>query len=312
MATPHGHAMKVVVHRTGLSPHVIRMWEKRYAAVTPQRTSTNRRLYSDADIKRLSLLHRATLAGHSIGNIANLPTDRLLELVAEDEVLVPAASAVTRASLDTSRTASHLDTCIAAIEQLDAVALEVTLMRARVVLSQPAFIDQLITPLMADIGERWRDGTLRIMHEHLTTAVVRTMLGGFQDATFDISASAPSIVVTTPAGQLHEIGALMAAATAASEGWAVTYLGPNLPAEDIAAAAQDTHARVVALSLVHPADDPRLEHELTKLRRYLDPDVSLMVGGRASAGYREALTTLGVVQVPDMPDLRLRLEKLRG
>lgn len=312
MAPNQGHAIKVAVNRSGLSPHVIRMWEKRYAAVTPQRTPTNRRLYSDADIQRLSLLRQATLAGHSIGNIASLSTDRLLELVAEDEALAPPATAVSRASVDTSPVAVHVDGCIAAVERLDAVDLEATLMRARVALSQPDFIEQVIAPLMNDIGERWCDGSLRIMHEHLATAVVRTLLGGFQEAAFDIAASAPTIVVTTPAGQLHEIGALMVAATAASAGWGVTYLGANLPAEDIAAAAQHTHARVVALSLVHPADDPRAEHELTKLRRYLEPEVFLMVGGRAADGYRESLAAIGAIQVPDMPGLRVHLEKLRG
>ena len=58
---------------TGLSPHLIRIWEKRYSAVAPERTDTNRRLYSDAEIERLNLLRLATRAGHSIGNIAKLP-----------------------------------------------------------------------------------------------------------------------------------------------------------------------------------------------------------------------------------------------
>jgi methanogenic corrinoid protein MtbC1 len=311
MVMHQGHAMKVAVNRTGLSPHVIRMWEKRYAAVTPERTPTNRRLYSDADMQRLSLLRQATLCGHSIGNIANLPTDRLLELVAEDSALAPPLSPVSRAHVESSRVDSHVEACIAAVERLDPVDLEATLMRARMALSQPAFIDHVITPLMVTIGDCWRDGSLRVMHEHLATAVVRTILGSFQEATLDTATSAPAIVVTTPAGQLHEIGALMAASTAASEGWAVTYLGANLPSEDIAAAAQDTHARAVALSLVYPADDPHTEHELAKLRRCLAPDLSLMVGGHAAAGYGEALTAIGAVHVPDMPDLRVRLETLR-
>lgn len=46
------HPIQVVAHRTGLSRHVIRMWENRYETVTPKRTATNRRLYSEADIER--------------------------------------------------------------------------------------------------------------------------------------------------------------------------------------------------------------------------------------------------------------------
>ena len=54
------YAMKVVTRRTGLTSHAIRVWEKRYNAVEPERTDTNRRLYSEADIERLIDLHRAT------------------------------------------------------------------------------------------------------------------------------------------------------------------------------------------------------------------------------------------------------------
>ena len=74
-----GHPIKVAVRRTGLSAHVIRVWEKRYGAVVPARTPTNRRLYSDEDIVRLQWLRQAVEAGQSIGRIAGLPTSELVE-----------------------------------------------------------------------------------------------------------------------------------------------------------------------------------------------------------------------------------------
>ena len=64
------HSIKVAARRCGLSTHVIRVWEKRYDAVSPDRTDTNRRLYSEQEIERLKLLRAATLSGHSIGNVA--------------------------------------------------------------------------------------------------------------------------------------------------------------------------------------------------------------------------------------------------
>ena len=74
------YTMKVVARRTGLSPHVIRMWEKRYGVVAPARTDTRRRLYTEADITRLGLLRQATLLGYTISRIA-FPTDQLQALV---------------------------------------------------------------------------------------------------------------------------------------------------------------------------------------------------------------------------------------
>lgn len=78
------HPMKSVVHRTGLSPPLIRVWEKRYGAVVPQGTATNRRFYSDADIERLRLLGQAIRAGCSIGHIAQLPLEQLVALATPD------------------------------------------------------------------------------------------------------------------------------------------------------------------------------------------------------------------------------------
>ena len=64
------HPIQVAARRAGLSPHVLRAWEKRYGdVVAPGRSAGGRRLYSDADIERLRLLHEATRAGRRIGDV---------------------------------------------------------------------------------------------------------------------------------------------------------------------------------------------------------------------------------------------------
>src|SRR5215207_6184842 len=75
------HPIGVVAERTGLSPDVLRVWERRYAVVEPHRSAGGQRLYSDADIERLSLLHRATQGGHGIGHVATMSKAKLEELV---------------------------------------------------------------------------------------------------------------------------------------------------------------------------------------------------------------------------------------
>ena len=67
------HPIQVVARRTGLSADVIRVWERRYGVVTPQRQPGGRRVYSDSDIQRLTLLQRATGAGRRISEVAPLP-----------------------------------------------------------------------------------------------------------------------------------------------------------------------------------------------------------------------------------------------
>ena len=77
MQSEKKYSIKAVARISGLTEFVIRAWEKRYNAVTPSRTDTNRRIYSQTDIEKLKLLQHATTNGHSIGNIANLSIDSL-------------------------------------------------------------------------------------------------------------------------------------------------------------------------------------------------------------------------------------------
>src|SRR5919106_699327 len=172
-----GHPIRVVARRTGLTSHVIRVWEKRYGAVSPMRTPTNRRLYSDSDVECLRLLHRATLTGHSIGQIAQWPTERLRTLVATDAMGAPSPPRTTSPRPLESSPQPILDASLDAVERLDAVTLEEILTQTTVVLSQPVLIEQVIVPLMYRIGDRWHEGTLRVAREHLASAVVRTSLG---------------------------------------------------------------------------------------------------------------------------------------
>ncbi|MEI6862387.1 MAG: MerR family transcriptional regulator [Verrucomicrobiota bacterium] len=303
-------AIKVVARRSGLSAHVIRIWEKRYGAVEPERTGTNRRLYSDEQIERLSLLRDLTQGGHSIGHVAKLPTEKLRELAKESHDTNAQASRSRAAAPAVPTAYTFLDECIAAVKSLDARALEATLKRAGTDLGAQGLLQRVVAPLAQTMGDLWRDGTITAAHEHFASAVLRVFLGHAAKP-FAGTESAPVLVVATPAGQIHELGALLVGAAAANLGWHVTYLGASLPAAEIAGAARQHRARAVALSLVYPEDDPRLEGELTRLHELLPPEVTLVVGGRAMPAYRDALEKIGAVQMNDLAQLYSALDDLR-
>lgn len=310
MRDEHKHGIKTVAIQTGLTQFTIRAWERRYNVVTPLRTETNRRLYSDADISRLTLLRLATAAGHSIGQVAYLPIEGLLELIGTE---VPTAQSAAIAKEVVSQETSvrfYIASCLAAVKQFEAHALESVLFAASVAFSQPVFLEKLIAPLMWEIGEQWRAGALRIAHEHLATAVVRTLLGNMCQG-FDISAAMPNLVIATPPGQLHEIGALIAGTTAAAEGWQVTYLGPNLPVAEIIGCAVQNSAKAVGLSITYPTDDAHLANALRKLRRGVQEHVALFVGGAGANAYDPVINAIGAVRINDMPTFRTELEALR-
>ena len=305
------HPIQVVARRTGLSTDVIRVWERRYGAVTPQRSATSRRLYSDADIARLQLLQQATQSGRRISDVAGLAEDELRSLIAADEKVVARVPART-ATPDADLTAlGYIEVCKDAIREAEPVALERALSRASVEYSVPDLLERVIIPLMKDIGHAWQEGEIRVSQEHMATAVVRSFLGNLV-AGSNMAASGPLLVVTTPRGQNHELGALMAAVVAASDGWQVMYLSPNMPANEIAAMVLKRQARVVVLGISYPADDPGLADELHALRRHLPEDVSIVVGGAACEGYSAALDDIEAETVTSFSDFRTLLRRIRS
>ena len=299
------HSIKIAARKSGLTAHVIRVWERRYDAVSPDRTDTNRRRYSEAEIERLTLLRAATHAGHNIGCIAKLPVEKLRELAAE-----PTPTALATGKRSGATTTQTMEAAIGAIERLNSTELEETLGRAAVAFGQHGLLEKIIAPLAQKVGDLWRDGTITAAHEHFASAVIRNFL--FQSSKpYAANGAAPVLIVGTPAGQLHELGAVMVAAAANDVGWRVIYLGTSLPAVEIAGAAIQNQARAVAMSIVYPDDDPNLTQELRSLRKHLPADIKLITGGRAAESYVATLEALGAIRTRGLCELYQILEEMR-
>jgi len=321
------HPIQIAARRAGLTADVLRVWERRYEAVVPTRSAGGRRFYTDEDLERLMLLRQVTQAGRGIKQVALLSTRRLKQMAAEDTAAshrtagggasaAPPQSHPTRhGKVDPWAEGTpdhHLDAAIAAARDLDVAALEAALSRASVSLGRNALIERFLMPLMSTVGDLWRNGTLRVAHEHVVSAVARTFIGNLVSGVSALPETAPGLIATTPTGQVHEFGALFVAATAVSEGWRGIYLGPGLPAEEIALAARQKKARAVALSILYPADDPRLPDQLRKLRGLLPETLPILVGGAAAPSYGETIRSIKGRLVPDMQSLRAILGSLRG
>ena len=302
------YPIKVVSQMTGLSAFVIRAWEKRYNVVIPSRTDTNRRLYSEDDIEKLRLLNEAVQKGHNIGGIAKLS---IKELRAVLERKQNSLAMMNESSVDMlSDVDSIINSSIETIKAYDAKTLETLLLKASSKMSQPLLIENLIIPLVYKIGDMWHDGTIRVANEHLASSVIRSFLTNLIEQ-YIPTENAPIIISATPRGQDHELGALIAAVVAASAGWKVIYLGPNLPVEEIAAVTDNLEAKAVALSIVYPNDDPMLRKDLLNLKKMLQENIAIIIGGRAANGYLDVLDEIGAVVVKNIKQLRTELESIR-
>jgi MerR family transcriptional regulator, light-induced transcriptional regulator len=308
------HPIQVVAHRTGLSADVIRAWEKRYTVVAPARSENGRRLYSGADIERLQLLAQATASGRTIGQLAALPAAALSRLVTSDGADPRVRHAQRRSGeFDASPDAAvdHFAAAVDAVAQFDAPALDAALRRATIVLSGETFLDAVVLPLWIGVIAEVRAGTLRAAHRHLAFTALRRALDGVTDMAATPLAS-PDLVVSTLSGPHEQLGALLVAAAAAAEGWKVTYLGPGLPAEDIADAAALAGARAVALSLGGAPNGRSVSRELQQFRRLLPRGSALIVEGAAAELHARVVRDAGALVARSLAALRAHLGTLRG
>lgn len=291
--------------RTGLTPDLLRAWQRRYRVVEPARTTGGHRLYSDADIERLRLLYKATRGGRPIRTVARLPNESLEKLAAADDAAFASKAPPLPAAEVTVIAALHGE-AMSAVVALDPIGLERVLHRAEARLAITVLIDRLLAPLLWEIGDRWAAGELTPMYEHLASAEIHRVLSRLVDRT-RLGVDAPTLVVATPAGQLVELGAMLVAATAAAEGWHVAHFGSDLPATEIAAAAERLGARAVAISVCHEAKDVKLVKELERLAKLLPPGTALLAGGRAAQSRALLLGRIGATVFADVESFRVWL-----
>lgn len=287
------YPIRVVVDRTGLKADLIRVWERRYQAVTPARSPTGRRLYSDGDILRLQLLRRALESGWRISDVSNRSDEELTALVVDHEqARESGADNASNIMLAQGSQQDYLHACLQAVDAMDLSSLEMLLNSAETKQGLPETLDHLMTPLLNEIGWRWEKGDINLSHEHMVSATLRAYLDTVRSRTY-VKQQGFTLLSTTPVGQNHELGALMTAATAATLGWNSIYMNPNTPATEIAWAADATGAKVVALSIVYPANDALLYSELQNLTGLLPTDTYLLIGGSSAERYRPVLNDAG-------------------
>jgi DNA-binding transcriptional MerR regulator len=273
------YPIKAVAKITGLSQHVIRAWEKRYHAVTPSRSESNRRLYRSEDVDRLILFKRAIEAGYSIGNIAALETSEIKRLISQVTGTSQNLNSPTPSKRTHENINQFLEETLQAVKDLNPKKLENILLTTSMQFSQPVLIDGFIIPFLQKIGNLWQEGKIRIYHEHLVTAVIKTFL----------------------------VDLMTKSISPANAGCQVTYLGPNLPAEEIAAAAIDKKSVVILLSIVFPSSDPRLRKEFEILRNLLPMNVEIYVGGRSVKSYQDTLKKINAQIFQEIKDVREKL-----
>jgi DNA-binding transcriptional MerR regulator len=281
-STPR-HPIRIAAKRAGLTPATLRAWERRYQAVEPGRSDGGQRLYSDRDVERLRTLRALTEVGRPISMVADLSDEGAVALLQKDRSAIETPPAVPGPA-EPSRL---VDQAYHQVVQLDPAGLERTLWRATMTLGASPFLSDVVGPLLTRIGEGWAAGEVTPGQEHLGTGVVERVLARLTDAAG--SGQGPALVVATLPGERHGLGARLVAAAAVLQGWAVTFLGTDLPEE-------------VAISVVQDRNGSSLR-SLWTLREILNADIMLVVGGAGAARLDTSQLPADIVVLGDLAGL---------
>ena len=274
--THDAYPLRTVAAMTGLTPDLIRAWEKRYQVVAPIRGARGARVYTAGEVAHLRLLARAVGGGRAIGDVAALRPAELEQLVAQRS---PDEQELTSPQTIPSRE-HFVEQILERLERFDDAAVARLLGDAVVGLGARTFALEVAVPLVHRAGALWADGELSMAAEHMLTATLRNLLGGLMQRR--VHAGRP-MLLATPAGERHEIGLLLVGLLALDAGVNAVYLGVDLPAGEIAVAAQRTQARVVGLSVVAGENHAQAVQQIDTIQPTLPADTELWLGG-ADAG----------------------------
>jgi DNA-binding transcriptional MerR regulator/methylmalonyl-CoA mutase cobalamin-binding subunit len=291
--------MGAVSRHTGIGEHTLRAWERRFGFPRPRRLPSGHRRFTAEQVRRLALINTALSRGYRAGDVVALPESRLEELLRQSASLAPAPTPPTGES--------WLPALLEAASQLDRQTISSLLHRDAVTLGVSAFLRSRVAPLLEMVGNEWVAGRLGIRNEHLLTEVVDDVLRGLREPLEPGTRGAPVVLASLP-GELHSLGLQLAALTVVATGRRVALLGPNLPPEEIASAAEALAAVGVGLSVSEAAEPVETARRVGELRAQLPGEMRLWLGGTGAASLDKLPE--GVSVLAGLDDLERELAEL--
>lgn len=280
------YRIHVAAELSGVRVELIRAWERRYGVLAPRRTPSGYRVYTDRDVALLRRLKQLTEEGVSISEAATM----LPQLMEELETAPPQPEPVPDGGAP-SLTAWR-DEALAAAAALDQRRVSQVLDEVMAALTPLKAYEQMLVPLLHEVGERWHAGAFSVGQEHLVTQEIRARVISLLHHAPD-SGRRRVVLACFPEEQ-HELGLLGAALRMRHAGLSVTLLGQRMPAAEVGRVARELKAELVGLSAVtdHGAQD--FEDTLSRIVTGVPRGTPIWVGGAAAQVHQEVCERLGV------------------
>lgn len=279
---------------TGLSKDTLRVWERRYGFPQPQRDALGERLYPPEQVDKLRIIKRLLDQGWRPGKLMAAASGELAALLEQHA-----------AARGDSMPGDEGAALLPLIRRHRAEDLRALLSQLLLKRGLQRFVQDIVAPFNARIGEAWMRGEIEVYEEHLYTEQIQNVLRSAINAHL-VGAHRPRIVLTTLPEEEHGLGLLMAEALLVADGAHCVSLGTRTPLNDIRLAARAGAADVVALSFSAAYPARQAVSALHTLRDALPATVSIWAGGGAVRDKSRQLP--GVRVIGDIGDT---LEALR-
>lgn len=214
--------------RTGVSPELLRAWQRRYGLLEPERSPGGFRLYSEADEARVRRMQELLGQGVAAAEAARLAT--------QTASAGSSADSFENVRLELAR----------ALEGFDEAGGHRVFDRAFAAFTLDAVIGQVLLPYLHDLGERWAGGEVTVAQEHFASNLIRARLLALArswDAGYG-----PRALLACPEGELHDLGLVLFGVALARRGWRITFLGANTPVASLVAVADEMRPDAVVVA----------------------------------------------------------------
>lgn len=219
-----------VARRSGVSAELLRVWERRYGVLAPERSSGGFRLYSDEDVERVASMRRLVDEG-----IAAAEAARIIRTS-------PAPTAVAEPS---HALAAARDALVAAITGFDETAAHETFDRLVADVTPETALREVVLPVLHEIGALWERGELSVAQEHFGSNLLRGRLLGL--ARGWARGMGPVALLACPPGEQHDLGLIVFGVALHRLGWRIAFLGADAPIETLGSAAAAVRPCVVVV-----------------------------------------------------------------
>lgn len=215
------YSIKDLEELSGVKAHTIRIWEKRYNIVKPERTDTNIRLYNDEHLKKLLNISILNRQGLKISHLARLSNEELKEKVIHS-------------SRESSNNVIQIENLIISMLDLDEWKFDKILSDSIIRIGFEETLVKVMHPFFEKIGLLWQIGSINPAQEHFVSNLLRQKLIVAIDGQSPVKRDTDvSFILFLHENELHELGLLFYSYLLKKSGIRVIYLGQAVPFEDL-------------------------------------------------------------------------------